>query len=345
MKINLKVSDFDYYLPEELIAQHPVQKRDMSRLLVYDRSTKQVQHRIFKDIGEYLKEGDCLVINDTRVMPARLYGKREDSGSSVEFLLLERLENNRWEVLVKPGKRARIGTSFIFADGLLKAKVLDIGKEGERIVEFVYIGIFEEILDKIGNIPLPPYIHEDLEDKNRYQTVYARHLGSAAAPTAGLHFTEELLERLVKNGVNIAKVTLHVGLGTFRPVKTDKVEEHSMHAESYFVSQEAADIINQCRGKGGRIVAVGTTSARTLESVADDNGIIHAGGGKTDIFIYPGYRFKGVDVLITNFHLPKSTLLMLVSAFMGREEALRVYNIAVKERYRFFSFGDAMMII
>lgn len=341
----LKVSDFDYDLPEELIAQHPAQKRDMSRLLVYNRKTTEVQHRIFKDVGEYLKEGDCLVINDTRVLPARLYGEREDSGGSIEFLLLERLGDHRWEVLVKPGKRAKIGTRFIFGNGLLRAKVLDIGEEGERIVEFEYTGIFEEILDRIGNVPLPPYIHEDLKDKSRYQTVYAQHPGSAAAPTAGLHFTTELLDELKQKGINIAKVTLHVGLGTFRPVKAEVVEEHSMHAETYFVSPETANIINSCREKGGRIVAVGTTSVRTLESASDDNGIIHPGQGKTDIFIYPGYRFKGVDVLITNFHLPKSTLIMLVSAFMGREETLRVYNIAVKERYRFFSFGDAMMII
>lgn len=345
MEIRLKVSDFDYDLPEELIAQHPLQKRDMSRLLVYNRKTKEIHHRIFKDIGEYLKAGDCLVINDTKVIPARLYGVREDSGGAIEFLLLERLEDNKWEVLVKPGRRAKIGTRFIFGDGLLIAQVLDIGKEGERIVRFEYKGIFEEILDQIGNMPLPPYIHEELKDRNRYQTVYAEHSGSAAAPTAGLHFTEGLLDDLKSKGINIAKVTLHVGLGTFRPVKTDIVEEHSMHAESYLVSQETADIINRCRKKGGRIVAVGTTSARTLESVADEDGFIHPQQGKTDIFIYPGYCFKGIDMLITNFHLPKSTLLMLVSAFMGREEALRVYNIAVKERYRFFSFGDAMLII
>ena len=343
--MKLKVSDFDYELPEELIAQHPLQRRDMSRLLVYDRKSKDIHHRIFKDIGEYLKAGDCLVINDTKVIPARLYGVREDSGGAIEFLLLERLADNKWEVLVKPGRRAKIGARFIFGDGLLTAEVLDIGKEGERIVQFKYKGIFEEILDQIGNMPLPPYIHEDLEDKNRYQTVYAQHYGSAAAPTAGLHFTEELINDLKSKGVNIAKVTLHVGLGTFRPVKTDIVEEHSMHAETYLVSQETADIINRCRKNGGRIVAVGTTSVRTLESVADDDGIIHPKQGKTDIFIYPGYRFKAIDMLITNFHLPRSTLLMLVSAFMGREEALRVYNIAVKERYRFFSFGDAMLII
>jgi len=345
MEMKLKVSDFDYELPEELIAQHPLQRRDMSRLLVYDRKSKDIHHRIFKDIGEYLKAGDCLVINDTKVIPARLYGVREDSGGAIEFLLLERLADNKWEVLVKPGRRAKIGARFIFGDGLLTAEVLDIGKEGERIVQFKYKGIFEEILDQIGNMPLPPYIHEDLEDKNRYQTVYAQHYGSAAAPTAGLHFTEELINDLKSKGVNIAKVTLHVGLGTFRPVKTDIVEEHSMHAETYLVSQETADIINRCRKNGGRIVAVGTTSVRTLESVADDDGIIHPKQGKTDIFIYPGYRFKAIDMLITNFHLPRSTLLMLVSAFMGREEALRVYNIAVKERYRFFSFGDAMLII
>lgn len=341
----MRVSDFDYELPEELIAQHPLQKRDMSRLLVYDRKSQEIHHRIFKDIGEYLRAGDCLVINDTKVIPARLYGVRKDSGGAIEFLLLERLENNKWEVLVKPGRRAKIGTRFIFGDGLLIAEVLDIGKEGERVVQFEYEGIFEEILDQIGNMPLPPYIHEKLEDDNRYQTVYAQHPGSAAAPTAGLHFTEELLDELKSKGINIAKVTLHVGLGTFRPVKTEIVEEHSMHAESYLVSKETADIINRCRQNGGRIVAVGTTSVRTLESVTDDKGIIHPGQGKTDIFIYPGYRFKAVDMLVTNFHLPRSTLLMLVSAFMGREEALRVYNIAVKERYRFFSFGDAMLII
>lgn len=341
----MKVSDFDYYLPEELIAQHPIPARDHSRMLVYHREDKRIEHRKFYHIKEYLKPGDCLVINDTRVIPARLYGQREDTGSKVELLLLENRGQDQWESLVKPGKKARIGTKLSFGGGLLKAKVIDILEDGTRVIEFQYHGIFEEILDEIGLMPLPPYIHEKLEEKERYQTVYNKYSGSSAAPTAGLHFTNELLEDIEKMAVKIAKVTLHVGLGTFRPVKVDKVENHEMHFESYTVSQEAADTINQCRERGGRIIAVGTTSTRTLESVVDQKGIIHAGSGRTDIFIYPGYTFKGIDGLITNFHLPKSTLLMLVGAMIGKDEVLDVYKEAVEEKYRFFSFGDAMLIL
>lgn len=341
----MKVSDFDYYLPEELIAQHPLSVRDHSRMLVYHRKEQRIEHRIFSEIKEYLKPGDCLVINDTRVIPARLYGIREDTGSKVELLLLEKKEQNRWETLVKPGKRVKIGSRLSFGDGILKAEVKDILDDGSRIIAFEYQGIFEEILDEIGVMPLPPYIHEKLEEKDRYQTVYNKYAGSSAAPTAGLHFTDELLDDIEKMGIKIARITLHVGLGTFRPVKVDNIEEHEMHFETYSIAQEAADTINQCRQGGGRIIAVGTTSTRTLESVADDRGIIHSGTGKTDIFIYPGYRFKGIDGLITNFHLPKSTLIMLVGALIGKEEVLDVYKKAVEEKYRFFSFGDAMLIV
>lgn len=341
----MKVSDFDYYLPEELIAQHPTPVRDQSRLLVYHRESKKIEHKIFCQIKEYLMPGDCLVINDTKVIPARLYGVREDTGAKIELLLLEKKDKDQWQALVKPGKRVKIGSRLVFGNGILKGQAIDILEDGSRIIEFDYEGIFEEILDQIGIMPLPPYIHEKLEEKERYQTVYSKYAGSSAAPTAGLHFTKELLEEIGKMGVKIARITLHVGLGTFRPVKVEDIKEHKMHYETYNVSQEAADTINQCRKNGGRIIAVGTTSTRTLESVADDKGIIHPGSGKTDIFIYPGYTFKGIDGLITNFHLPKSTLIMLVAAFIGKDEVLNVYKKAVEERYRFFSFGDAMLII
>lgn len=340
----MKVSDFDYELPEELIAQTPLDKRDESRLLVYHRNTKAVEHCIFRNIEDFLLPGDCLVVNDTKVIPARLLGYREDTGGRMEFVLLSRENDDTWRVLVKPGRRAKIGSRFLFGDGLLKAEVLDKTEEGGRIVRFFFDGVFEEVLDQAGIMPLPPYIHEELKDKNRYQTVYARHSGSAAAPTAGLHFTPELLKRLKEKGVNFAKVTLHVGLGTFRPVKVENIQEHIMHKEKFEVSREAAEVINEAKRSGKRIIAVGTTSLRTLESISDDNGMIHAGSGETGIFIYPGYRFKVVDALITNFHLPRSTLLMLVSAMTGREEILQVYQEAIARRYRFFSFGDAMFI-
>lgn len=340
----MKVSDFDYELPEELIAQTPLDKRDESRLLVYHRNTKAAEHCIFRNIEDFLLPGDCLVVNDTKVIPARLLGYREDTGGRMEFVLLSRENDDTWRVLVKPGRRAKIGSRFLFGDGLLKAEVLDKTEEGGRIVRFFFDGVFEEVLDQAGIMPLPPYIHEELKDKNRYQTVYARHSGSAAAPTAGLHFTPELLKRLKEKGVNFAKVTLHVGLGTFRPVKVENIQEHIMHKEKFEVSREAAEVINEAKRSGKRIIAVGTTSLRTLESISDDNGMIHAGSGETGIFIYPGYRFKVVDALITNFHLPRSTLLMLVSAMTGREEILQVYQEAIARRYRFFSFGDAMFI-
>ena len=340
----MKVSDFDYSLPEELIAQRPIDKRDESRLLVYNRADGSIEHRVFKDIVDYLDKGDCLVLNDTKVIPARLLGKKEDTGGSMEFVLLSRQEDDVWRVLVKPGKRAQIGTRFIFADGLLKAEVLAKTEEGGRLVRFHYDGVFEEVLDKAGVMPLPPYIHEELKDRDRYQTVYAQHSGSAAAPTAGLHFTPDLLRRIEESGVRIAKVTLHVGIGTFRPVKTENLEDHHMHEEVYNVDAKAADIINRTRDAGGRVIAVGTTSLRTIESIADETGHVKPGSGSTGIFIYPGYKFKVTDALITNFHLPKSTLLMLVSALAGREEILRVYREAIEKRYRFFSFGDAMFI-
>ncbi|HHU77447.1 MAG TPA: tRNA preQ1(34) S-adenosylmethionine ribosyltransferase-isomerase QueA [Clostridiales bacterium] len=340
----MKVSDFDYELPEELIAQTPLDKRDESRLLVYHRNSKAAEHCIFRNIEDFLLPGDCLVVNDTKVIPARLLGSREDTGGRMEFVLLSRENDDTWRVLVKPGRRAKIGSRFVFGDGLLKAEVLDKTEEGGRIVRFFFDGVFEEVLDQAGIMPLPPYIHEELKDKNRYQTVYARHSGSAAAPTAGLHFTPELLKRLKEKGVNFAKVTLHVGLGTFRPVKVENIQEHIMHKEKFEVSREAAEVINEAKRSGKRIIAVGTTSLRTLESISDDNGMIHAGSGETGIFIYPGYRFKVVDALITNFHLPRSTLLMLVSAMTGREEILQVYQEAIARRYRFFSFGDAMFI-
>lgn len=351
----MKTHDFYYDLPEELIAQDPLEDRSNSRLLVLNRHTGEYEHRIFKDIKEYLKNGDCLVLNNTKVIPARLIGEKINISSSnnkdestpgarIELLLLKRKENDIWETLVKPGKKARPGTMVSFGDGLLRAEILDVMEDGNRLVKFLYKGIFEEILDKLGQMPLPPYITHVLKDKTRYQTVYAKYEGSAAAPTAGLHFTKELLEDIKSMGVNIAYVTLHVGLGTFRPVKVDNVQEHHMHSEYYQIFKEEADKINTAKRNGGRIICVGTTSCRTLESSADEEGYVQAGSGDTSIFIYPGYDFKIMDGLITNFHLPESTLLMLVSAFSNREHILRAYEEAVKERYRFFSFGDAMFI-
>jgi len=340
----VKVEDFYFDLPKELIAQHPLKKRDESRLMVLDKNTGEIEETVFKNIIQYLKEGDCLVLNDTRVMPARLIGEKAGSGGKIEFLLLKRIEGDKWESLVKPGKRAKIGTEFVFGDGKLKAKVVDILEEGNRIIEFYYDGIFEEVLDELGQMPLPPYITEKLEDKERYQTVYSKNPGSAAAPTAGLHFTKELLERIEKKGVQIAYVTLHVGLGTFRPVKVDTIEEHKMHSEFYILDEENCNKINNAKRNGGRVIAVGTTSCRTLESVADNDGYLTAKSGWTDIFIYPGYKFKIVDSLITNFHLPESTLIMLVSALAGKDNIMRAYNKAIEERFRFFSFGDAMFI-
>ena len=343
----MDLNEFDYELPKELIAQDPLEDRSASRLLVLDKESGAVEHRIFREIPELLVPGDCLVINNTKVIPARLIGAREGSGGAVEVLLLKRIEGreNSWETLVKPGKKAKPGSRIVFGNGLLKAEVVDVVEEGNRIVRFEFEGIFEEILDRLGEMPLPPYITHKLEDKNRYQTVYAKYDGSAAAPTAGLHFTKELLEEIRSAGVKIAEITLHVGLGTFRPVKAETVEEHRMHSEYYEISSEAAKLINETRQRGGRIVAVGTTSCRTLEAASREDGSIEAGSGWTEIFIYPGYRFKMVDALITNFHLPKSTLIMLVSALAGREHVLAAYEEAVRERYRFFSFGDAMLII
>ena len=340
----MNVHDFYFDLSQELIAQDPIEDRSASRLLVLYKNTGEVEHKIFRDILNYLRPGDCLVINNTKVIPARLYGVKEDTGAGIEVLLLKRRENDIWETLVKPGKKAKKGTRLSFGDGLLKATVVDVVDEGNRLIQFEYQGIFEEILDKLGQMPLPPYITHELKDKNRYQTVYAKYEGSAAAPTAGLHFTKELLEEIEKKGVSIASVTLHVGLGTFRPVKVENVLEHHMHSEYYNIEQSEADKINSAKRNGGRIICVGTTSTRTLESVADENGYVKACSGNTDIFIYPGYKFKIVDNLITNFHLPESTLVMLVSALAGREQVLHAYAEAVKERYRFFSFGDAMFI-
>ena len=339
----MKTSDFYYDLPDSLIAQTPLKRRDASRLLVYDRGSKGISHQTFADVTNHLKAGDVLVINETKVLPARLFGKKI-TGRVCEFLLLRRLSLTDWEIIMRPGKKLRVGDEVIFSDNL-RAKILRKKEDGVAEVSFAFDGVFEEILDELGEMPLPPYIHEKLEDKTRYQTVYAKEQGSAAAPTAGLHFTPELLTKIEDMGVTIAKVILHVGLGTFRPVKADNVEDHIMHAEYYDMSEETAARINDARSGGGRIVAVGTTSVRTLESVSDDNGIVHAGSGFTSIFITPGYAFKAVDALITNFHLPESTLLMLVSAFAGREETLRFYRAAVEEKYRFFSFGDAMMIL
>ena len=340
----MNVTDFDFYLPEELIAQDPLEDRTASRLLKLDKVTGEIQHDVFRNIIDELHEGDCLVINNTKVIPARLYGIRQETGAAVEVLLLKRRENDIWEVLTRPGKKTRPGTVLSFGDGLLTATVLDVVEEGNRLIQFHYEGIFEELLDQLGQMPLPPYITHELKDKNRYQTVYAKYEGSAAAPTAGLHFTKDLLAAIEAKGVKIAQVTLHVGLGTFRPVKVDVVEDHHMHSEFYVVEPEQAAIINETKAAGGRIIAVGTTSSRTLESATDDNGILQAGSGNTEIFIYPGYQFKMVDALITNFHLPQSTLIMLISALAGRDHVMAAYEEAVKERYRFFSFGDACFI-
>ncbi|QIB54299.1 tRNA preQ1(34) S-adenosylmethionine ribosyltransferase-isomerase QueA [Blautia producta] len=341
----MKTSDFYYDLPEELIAQDPLADRSASRLLHLDRETGEIQHTDFKHITRYLNPGDCLVINDTKVIPARLYGSKVGTDAGIEILLLKRKGDNVWETLVKPGKKAKPGTVISFGDGLLTGEVIDVVEEGNRLIRFHYEGIFEEILDKLGEMPLPPYITHKLEDKNRYQTVYAKNEGSAAAPTAGLHFTEELLEEIRRMGVNIAHVTLHVGLGTFRPVKVDDVEKHHMHSEFYVVEEDQAKLINDTKKNGGRIISVGTTSCRTLESAADEDGNLQAKSGWTEIFIYPGYQFKIIDGLITNFHLPESTLLMLVSALAGKENIMKAYEEAVRERYRFFSFGDAMIIL
>ena len=340
----MKTSDFDYELPEELIAQDPLPDRSSSRLMILEQGTGKTLNASFRDLEKILHKGDVLVVNDTKVIPARLFGVRPGRTGKIELLLLKRMENDVWETLAKPGKKVRPGEEIIFGDGLLKAKVLSVSEDGNRFVQFTYDGIFEEILDQLGQMPLPPYIHHQLEDPNRYQTVYAVHDGSAAAPTAGLHFTEEMLEHLKEKGVEIVPVTLHVGLGTFRPVKADEITDHHMHSEFYQISDESAAAINRAKDEGRRIISVGTTSTRTLESAADENGRVKAGSGWTDIFIYPGYTFKIIDELITNFHLPQSTLVMLVSALAGREQILAAYEEAVKERYRFFSFGDAMYI-
>ena len=339
----MKVSEFNYELPEELIAQTPLQKRDESRLMVLDRNNQTIEHKIFKDIIDYLEPGDCLVRNNTKVIPARIYGKKE-TGANVEFLLLNNIEGDTWESIVRPGNKLHVGAKVIFGDGLLKAEVIETMSGGTRKVKFTYDGIFNEILDQIGLMPLPPYIHEELKEKDRYQTVYAKYKGSAAAPTAGLHFTEELLNTIQEKGIEIANVTLHVGIGTFRPVKEDTVEKHQMHSEHFYIKQEDADKINKAKENGKRVIAVGTTSCRVLETVADENGHVEPTEGDTQIFIYPGYTFKILDGLITNFHLPQSTLLMLVSALAGKDYIMKAYEEAVKEKYRFFSFGDAMII-
>lgn len=340
----MRKEDFNFALPEELIAQDPLEDRSSSRLLVLDKETGKTEHHVFREIIDYLEAGDCLVINDTKVIPARLIGSKIGTDAKIEVLLLKRKENDVWETLVKPGKKAKIGTRISFGDGLLVGEVVDIVEEGNRLIHFEYEGIFEEILDRLGQMPLPPYITHQLEDKNRYQTVYAKHSGSAAAPTAGLHFTPELLKKIEEKGVQIARVTLHVGLGTFRPVKVDNILEHHMHSEFYQIEEEAAEKINTAKANGKRVIAVGTTSCRTIESAAKEDGTIAPVSGWTDIFIYPGYQFKVLDCLITNFHLPESTLVMLVSALAGREHVLNAYEEAIKERYRFFSFGDAMFI-
>lgn len=341
----MNVKDFYYDLPQELIAQDPLKDRSASRLLVMNRESGKLEHRVFKDVVDYLRPGDCLVINDTRVIPARLFGVKADTGAKIEVLLLKRRDQNIWETLVKPGRKCRPGTEIVFGEGLLRGTVLDVVEEGNRLIRFSFEGIFEEILDRLGQMPLPPYITHQLQDKNRYQTVYAKHDGSAAAPTAGLHFTKELLQQVQDMGVKIAHVTLHVGLGTFRPVKVDNILDHHMHSEFYMVEEAEAKKINATRATGGRVICVGTTSCRTVESAAGEDGKVRAGSGWTDIFIYPGYKFKVLDCLITNFHLPESTLVMLVSALAGREQVLEAYEAAVKEGYRFFSFGDAMLII
>ena len=340
----MKVSEFNYNLPEELIAQHPYDKRDEARLMILDRENQKYEHKIFRDIIDYLKPGDCLVINNTKVIPARLYGKK-DTGANVEFLLLKRIEGDVWEAMVRPGSKIKPGTKVEFGDGLLKAEVLDVLEGGNRKVKFEYNGIFNEILDQIGLMPLPPYIKEKLEDKDKYQTVYAKYDGSAAAPTAGLHFTKELLEQIKQKGIEVANVTLHVGIGTFRPVKVENIEEHQMHSEHYYIKKEDVEKINKAKQNGNRVIAVGTTSCRVLESVADENGMLKEVEGDTSIFIYPGYKFKCIDCLITNFHLPESTLIMLVSSLAGKDFVMNAYEEAVKERYKFFSFGDAMIIL
>ena len=340
----MNVSDFYYDLPEELIAQTPIEKRDESRLMVLNRANQTIEHKTFKDIIDYLEPGDCLVRNNTKVIPARLYGKKA-TGAKIEFLLLNRIEGDIWECIVRPGHKLKPGTEVEFGDGILKAKVLDVMEGGTRKVEFKYEGIFNEILDKIGLMPLPPYIHESLKDNDRYQTVYAKYEGSAAAPTAGLHFTPELFEKIKAKGIDVANVTLHVGIGTFRPVKVENVEEHHMHSEHFYIKQEDADKINNAKKNGKRVIAVGTTSCRVLETIADENGMVKPTEGDTQIFIYPGYKYKSLDGLVTNFHLPESTLIMLVSALAGRDYIMKAYNEAVKERYRFFSFGDAMLIL
>ena len=339
----MQVSDFNYDLPEELIAQVPIKQRDESRLMVLDRQKQTIEHKVFKDIIDYLEPGDCLVRNNTKVIPARIYGKKE-TGANVEFLLLNNIEGDIWECIVRPGNKLHVGVKVIFGDGVLKAEILDTMPGGTRKVKFYYDGIFNEILDKIGLMPLPPYIHEELNDRDRYQTVYAKYDGSAAAPTAGLHFTPELLEKIEAKGVKIANVTLHVGIGTFRPVKEEKVEDHEMHSEHFYIKEEDVERINSTKKAGKRVIAVGTTSCRVLETIADENGLVKETEGDTQIFIYPGYKFKCLDGLITNFHLPQSTLLMLVSALAGREFILKAYNEAVEQKYRFFSFGDAMFI-
>lgn len=341
----MDVKDFYFELPQELIAQDPLEDRSASRLLVLNKSTGAIEHRGFREVTQYLRPGDCLVINDTRVIPARLFGVKEDTGAHIEVLLLKRREHDVWETLVKPGKKCKTGTVIIFGGGLLKGTVMDVVEEGNRLIRFSYPGIFEEVLDQLGEMPLPPYITHQLKDKNRYQTVYARHDGSAAAPTAGLHFTKELLARIEAMGVTIAHVTLHVGLGTFRPVKVENILDHHMHSEFYMIEETEADKINNAKAAGGRIICVGTTSCRTVESATSEDGVLKAGSGWTDIFIYPGYRFRLLDCLITNFHLPESTLVMLVSALAGREQVLHAYAEAVNEKYRFFSFGDAMLIV
>ena len=340
----MNVSDFYYDLPEELIAQTPIEKRDESRLMVLNRANQTIEHKTFKDIIDYLEPGDCLVRNNTKVIPARLYGKKS-TGAKIEFLLLNRIEGDIWECIVRPGHKLKPGTEVEFGDGLLKGIVLDIMPGGTRKVEFKYEGIFNEILDKIGLMPLPPYIHESLKDKDRYQTVYAKYDGSAAAPTAGLHFTPELFEKIKAKGIDVANVTLHVGIGTFRPVKVENVEEHHMHSEHFYIKQEDVDKINNAKKNGKRVIAVGTTSCRVLETIADENGLVKPTEGDTQIFIYPGYKYKCLDGLVTNFHLPESTLIMLVSALAGRDYIMKAYNEAVKEKYRFFSFGDAMLIL
>ena len=344
MTDKFKTSDFYYELPERLIAQTPIMERDHSRLLVLDKATGHISHKHFYDVVEYLNEGDCLVINDTKVLPARLFGLKKGTESLVEFLLLKRVDNKRWETLVKPGKKAKIGTEIVFRENLLSGKIVDILEEGNRIIEFDYDGIFEEILDKLGEMPLPPYIHEKLKDKDRYQTIYAKNLGSAAAPTAGLHFNDKILKEIEEKGVNIARLTLHVGLGTFRPVKAEYLDEHVMHSEYYELNEIEAKKINNAKQTGHKVIAVGTTSNRTLETIGNDEGLVKAQKGWTNIFIYPGYKYKVVDSLITNFHLPESTLIMLVSALAGKENIMKAYHEAVLQEYRFFSFGDAMLI-